>query len=305
MKRRDFIQHSATLLAGVAVAGPGLAHAATKVTKLTLLHTNDMHSRIEPFPNDGRDNAGLGGMARRAAMIEDIRKEGLPVLLLDAGDIVQGTPYYNLYGGEVEIALMNKMGYQASAIGNHDFDNGLDGLIKMVEWAQFPFLCANYDFSKTPLTGKVQPYKIYEQAGLKVGVFGLGIELEGLVTDKNSGGTKYLDPVAVSREMVKELKQKGCQVIVALSHLGYDYKGEKISDLKLASQVPEIDIIIGGHTHTFLKEPTFVSDGKGRQVLVNQVGWAGINLGRIDLNFNRSSRTLSLSGSGLLVENLA
>ncbi len=289
--RRDFLKK---LGAGGALMGltgmgsllPAGAEAARRY-KLTILHTNDMHSRIEPFPQDGTSLAGLGGMARRASLVEQIRKEEGQVLLLDAGDIFQGTPYFNFYGGELEYKLMTKMKYDAATLGNHDFDNGLVGLKKQLPHAGFPFVISNYDFSNTLLEGAFNPFKVFEKGGLRVGVFGLGIQLQGLVNEKMYGNTRYLDPVAVAREMVQELRAQSCNLIICLSHLGYAYESEKISDLKLARQVGGIDLIIGGHTHTFLDEPTVVENPAGEKVLVNQVGWAGVNLGRIDYTFGK------------------
>ena len=204
--RREFLRNSLLGTAGLTVLG-GLANSAAAAStastaklplKLTILHTNDMHSRIEPFPDNGGQWAGLGGMARRAALIKDIRAQEPNVLLLDSGDIFQGTPYFNFFGGELEYKLMSQMGYDASTLGNHDFDNGLDGLQRQLPNATFPFLIANYDFSKTPLAGRFAPYKVFEKQGIRIGVFGIGIELSGLVADKNFGQTGYLDPVAES-----------------------------------------------------------------------------------------------------------
>ncbi|MDW8296781.1 MAG: metallophosphatase [Raineya sp.] len=250
-----------------------------------MLHTNDMHSRIEPFPNDGRKYAGLGGMARRAELVKQIRSQEKNVLLLDAGDIIQGTPYFNFYGGEVELKLMSQIGYDAATIGNHEFDNGIAGFDKFLPHANFPYLIANYDFSgEQSLKNAFQPYKIFEKEGIKIGVFGLGIELKGLVLEKLYGNTKYLDPVGTAKEMVQTLKDKKCDLIICLSHLGfkYDEYPNKISDYKLAQAVEGIDLIIGGHTHTFLDKPEQILHDSGHITLINQVGWAGIRLGRVD-----------------------
>ena len=299
MNRRDFIRNSA-LTAGALALSPSLL-AASKATKLTILHTNDVHSRIEPFPDDGRKWGGLGGMARRATLIEKIRKEEANVLLLDAGDIWQGTPYFNFYEGSLEYKLMNEMKYDAATLGNHDFDLGLEGLEKQLPIAKFSFLTANYDFSKTRLAGNFKPYQIFNKGGIKVGVFGIGIELRGLVQDRQFAETKYLDPVAVSREMVQQLKREGCQLIVCLSHLGIEYKSDKISDMKLAAQVDGIDLIIGGHSHVFLDEPRQVTNAGGGITLVNQVGWSGINLGRLDYEFGSAGNIRRISSKSLPV----
>ena len=291
INRRDFLKHTAVGAAGISLLGVPFPAEAAQAINLTILHTNDQHSRIDPFPDDGRKYGGMGGMARRATLVEQVRKQEPNVLLLDSGDIWQGTPYFNFFGGELEYKLMSDMKYDASTLGNHDFDNGLKGLEKQLPNAAFPFLIANYDFSGTILKDRFQPYKIFEKQGVRVGVFGLGIELEGLVGKNNFSETVYTDPVAVAREMVQELRGKQkCHLIICLSHLGYSYKDEKIDDLKLASQVAGIDVILGGHTHTFLEQPEVVRHAQGHETLVNQVGWSGLFLGRIDFSFNRKSK---------------
>ena len=273
-------------LGGAGILAPLEAFAASPY-RLTILHTNDMHSRIEPFPQDGRAYAGMGGMARRATLIEQIRRQEKNVLLLDAGDIWQGTPYFNLFHGEPEFRGMTEMKYDAATLGNHDFDNGLEGLKKQLPHAGFSFINSNYDFSNTILKDQVSPYKLFNRGGIKVGVFGLGIELAGIVAEKSYGKLRYHDPVAVAREMVQELKNQGCHLIIGLSHLGYQYQSHKISDVSLASRVAGIDLIIGGHTHTFLERPTVVQAPDGQDVLINQAGFAGIQLGQINFLFNK------------------
>lgn len=265
--------------------------------KITILHTNDMHSHIDPFPADDPQYAGLGGMSRRAALIDKIRSEEELVLLLDSGDIFQGTPYFNFFGGEPEFKLMSAMNYDAATMGNHDFDNGLEGFLKMLPHATFPFVCSNYDFSETILKGKTLSHTIITRGGIKIGIFGLGVELDGLVAKKNYGKTKYLDPIAVAQQKSAELRnQHHCDMVICLSHLGYSYKTEKISDLKLAALSKGIDLILGGHTHTFLEKVTLVKNADGNQVIVNQAGWGGIRLGRIDIEFEKSPKNLGLVG---------
>ncbi len=288
LNRRSFIAKSALGAMGLSWA-PSLDAFAASSAKITILHTNDMHSRIDPFPNDGGRNAGKGGMARRAQLIKQIRQQEEHVLLLDAGDIFQGTPYFNLFGGELEFKLMSQMGYDASTLGNHDFDNGIKGLMDQLPHAKFPFVIANYDFTGTPLHQQFAPYKVFQKGEIRVGVFGLGIELVGLVNEKLYGATRYMDPVAVAREMVQQLKDESCNLIICLSHLGYQYRNDKVSDMVLAQQVEGLDLIIGGHTHTFLDEPTVVHNEHSAPVLVNQVGFGGINLGRIDFTMAKGS----------------
>lgn len=306
MQRRDFLRNSLFGTAGLTVLG-ALANAAEAApaakapVKLTILHTNDMHSRIEPFPEGGGQWAGLGGMARRAALIADVRAKEPNVLLLDSGDIFQGTPYFNFFGGELEYKLMTQMGYDASTLGNHDFDNGLDGLGRQLPNAGFPFLIANYDFSKTSLAGRFQFYKVFVKQGVRVGVFGLGIELVGLVGDKNFGQTQYLDPVAKAKEMVAQLRgPEKCDMVICLSHLGYKYDNEKIDDRKLAAQVAGLDLILGGHTHTFMDAPEPIQGPDGHAALINQVGWSGINLGRLDYEFAPGAKRGGLASAAVV-----
>lgn len=288
MKRRDFIQKTAATTAFMGL-GMSLSSFKSSTTKhITILHTNDVHSHIDPFPADHPRNPNMGGAGRRAALIESIRQENPNVLLLDAGDIFQGTPYFNYYGGEIEFKLMSMMKYDIATMGNHDFDNGIDGFLAQLPHANFDFVSANYDFKNTVLDTLVKPYKIVIKDGIKIGVFGLGIELEGLVDKKAYKETVYKNPIETAQEMTKILKkQERCDLVICLSHLGYKYKNEKdkISDVILATQTKDIDLIIGGHTHTFLDKPTILKNLNGEDVLVNQVGCYGINLGRIDFYF--------------------
>ena len=303
MKRREFIEKTAasSAMIGLGVSLSSFNTASTK--QLTVLHTNDVHSYIDPFPADHPRNANMGGVERRAALIESIRKENPNVLLLDAGDIFQGTPYFNYYGGELEFKLMSMMKYDAATIGNHDFDNGIDGLYAQMPHAKFEFISANYDFKNTVMDGLVKPYKIFNKNGIKVGVFGLGIELQGLVDKKMYGETIYSDPVAVTQDMVRILKKENnCDLVICLSHIGYNYRNEpnKISDMKLASITKDIDLIIGGHTHTFLDKPSIVKNLDGKDVIVNQVGCYGINLGRIDFYFDSNKNKVN-EGKSIVV----
>lgn len=291
MNRRDFIKNSLLTGAALSIGNPILAEGLfSKGKTLTILHTNDMHSRIEPFPNDGGRFANQGGMTKLATLVGQIRAEQDNILLLDAGDVFQGTPYFNFYGGELEFKLMSKMGFDASTLGNHEFDNGLEGILNQLPHADFPHICSNYDFSRTILKNQTLPYKIFKKSGIRIGVFGLGIELQGLLGGKNYQETKYLDPVGTAQDMVQELKNKKCDLIICLSHLGYSYRNNKIDDLKLASQVSGIDLIIGGHTHTFLDEPTTVENQEGHKTLIHQVGTAATRLGKIDFVFNKEHK---------------
>ncbi|TVZ53262.1 bifunctional metallophosphatase/5'-nucleotidase [Dokdonia sp. Hel_I_53] len=285
MIRRHFLKQTAA--AGSFLSLGGLTSSAFSIgTKkhITILHTNDVHSHIEPFPSNDSKYANLGGVSRRSTIIENIRKQEPNVLLLDAGDMFQGTPYFNFYGGELEFKLMSMMGYDAATIGNHDFDNGIGGLAAQVPNAKFKLLSANYDFKNTIMDGLTNPYSIYIKDEVRIGVFGIGLQLDGLVNKKMYKETVYLDPVEITTDTVNTLRNEGhCDLVICLSHLGYSYKDETIiSDMTLAKKTSGIDLIIGGHTHTFLEKPTVVKNKDGQSVLINQVGWGGINLGRID-----------------------
>ena len=286
MKRRDFIQKTAASSALLGLSGVSLSSFSTLETKkITILHTNDTHSHIDPFPIDHPKNPNMGGAARRAAIIESIRKEEKNVLLLDAGDIFQGTPYFNYYGGELEFKLMSMMQYDVATMGNHDFDNGIDGFYAHLPHAKFDFVSANYDFKNTVLNDIVKPYKIIIKDGIKIGIFGLGVQLDGLVDKKLYKETVYNNPIEVAQDMTRILKEeKKCDLVICLSHLGFKYKDEpeKPSDILLAQKTKNIDLIIGGHTHTFLDKPVIQKNSEGKEVLINQVGCFGVNLGRID-----------------------
>ncbi|KFF00062.1 5'-nucleotidase [Chryseobacterium formosense] len=273
--------------------------------KLTILHTNDQHSRIEPFDSSYTKNPNQGGFARRATLIQKIRNEESNVLLLDSGDIFQGTPYFNFFGGELEFKLMSMMKYDASTMGNHDFDNGLDGFLKVLPNAKFPFICSNYDFKNTILDGKTSPYKIFNKNGIKVGIFGVGIQLEGLVGKKQYGETIWNNPIDVAQHYSNYLKnEQKCDLVICLSHIGYAYKGEpeKLCDKILAAQTENIDLILGGHTHTFFPEPETFTNRQGKKVLVNQVGWAGLLLGRLDFFFDQNKNVKQISWNNQAID---
>lgn len=294
MRRRDFIVR--TTLSGLGLASGTIPFSLLEdhdITRLTILHTNDVHSRVDPFPMDGSRNEGQGGVSRRATLVERIRKSEDNVLLFDCGDIFQGTPYFNFFGGELELKLMSELKYDACTIGNHDFDGGIDGLHDQLPNANFPFLIANYDFDNTILREKTQPYKIFVKNGIKVGVFGLGIELSGLVPKALYKETQYQDPIEVGNRISKQLRyDEKCDFVICLSHLGYKYRNDKerVSDVHLAENTEEIDMILGGHTHTFMSEPDIRNNKKGEEVVINQAGWAGIMLGRLDIFFEKNKK---------------
>ena len=263
--------------------------------RITILHTNDVHSHIEPFSKDHSEFPNKGGFERRSTIINKIRKKNPNTLLLDAGDIFQGTPYFNFYGGEIEFKLMSMLKYDAITIGNHDFDNGIDGLEKQLPNAKFDIISSNYDFTITVLDSKINDYKIYNKSGIKIGVFGLGIELEGLVSKDLYRETKYLDPIEIANDTTKKLKEtENCDLVICLSHLGYKYEKfpNRICDVNLAKETKDIDLIIGGHTHTFMNEPLITYNKAGKKVLINQAGCFGLYLGRIDFLFDSNNNKI-------------
>lgn len=323
MKRREFLRRGALGLASLGLGdllgagtrwtpdaragepGAGTADAAGASPAgerlITILHTNDVHSRIDPFPEDGGRNAGLGGAARRATLISRVRAENPHTLLLDAGDVFQGTPYFNLFKGEADFRVMSALGYDAMTIGNHDFDAGVEGLLAALPHARFPLLNANYDFGASPLAEHVRPCLVRDLAGVRVGLFGLGVVLAGLVSEPLCRGITYTDPLAAARAMVARLRgEERCDLVVCLSHLGNQGYAGEIGDQQLAAALEGIDLIVGGHSHTFMDEPTRVRHGE-RETLVFQVGWGGIHLGRVDFSL-RAGRVAGAQASVLPVD---
>lgn len=289
--RRIFIKK--IVLAGVSIPllnSFSFLNKKTRSKKITILHTNDMHSHIDSFPENHSRHPGMGGMRRVASLVRKIRSEEKNVVLIDAGDVFQGTPYFNKFKGSLELKIMSSMGYIASTMGNHDFDNGINGFKEVLQHANFPFICSNYEFSDSEMNEKTKKYLVKEMDGIKIGFFGLGIELEGLVGKDYYGETKYLDPLKTSNYWTSYLKNKEkCDLVICISHLGHKYESDKISDLKLARLSKNIDVIIGGHTHTFLEKAKLVKNSENKNVIVNQAGWGALALGRIDLEFSKNN----------------
>lgn len=255
--------------------------SAQDTKKLILLHTSDVHSRIEPVNQKGDRNYNEGGFVRRAAFLKQFRKEHENLFLFDCGDISQGTPYYNMFQGEVEVRLMNEMGYDAMTIGNHEFDFGMDNMTRIFKMADFPVVCANYHLEATPLKDIVKPYVIFEKYGLKVGVFGLGADPQGLIQANKCEGLVYEDPVAASDRITALLKGEGCDVIVCLSHLGFEM------DQQLVAKTRDIDVVLGGHSHTFMEGPKTYLNIDGQEVYVMHTGKSGVRVGCLDLTLQR------------------
>jgi 5'-nucleotidase len=293
MNRRKFIYNSS--FASLSVMGLNSCNLLDNDVKLTILHTNDVHSQIEPFPLNHNEYPNRGGFARRANIFKDLMKINPNTLIFDAGDIFQGTPYFNFFKGDLELNLMKKMGYNAATIGNHEFDAGLNSLKKNILNNNFQFISSNYNFDNTELEGLVSKYKVYTRQGIKIGVFGLGLELKGLVNSSLYRETKYYDPVEIANEMTRKLKEKKCDLIICISHLGHTYQNDKISDLKLGKLTSDIDLIIGGHTHTLLKKPEIIKNSKNEDVIINQVGSNGVYIGKIDFNFSNLNKISSNS----------
>ena len=277
------------------------------LTRITLMHTNDMHSNIDPFPANHKRYPNMGGFSRRFSLVKGIRTNSPHNLLLDAGDIFQGTPYFNFYGGEVEFKLMSELGYDCATMGNHDFDNGIDGFNKMLPKANFPFVTSNYDFSNTILNKKTKPFSTFQRGPIKIGVFGIGIELDGLVGKDLYKQTIHLPAIETANKTALHLKEEEkCDLVICLSHLGYKYDDNRLSDHDLAKASKNIDVIIGGHTHTFLEKPVSLLNSDNNPVIVNQVGWAGLKLGVIDIVFDKNTgKKLDNKTSSLISKNYA
>lgn len=287
--RRDFLKQ-AVLGGGALSLGliPAELFASGELVRLTVLHTNDMHCHIDPFPADHAEYPGQGGLIRIASLVNQCRKENPNLLVLDGGDMFQGTPYFNYFKGNLIVKLMSKIGYDAGTIGNHEFDNGMGDILSAINDAKFPLISSNYDFSDTILAGHVKKSLILNKGGIKVGIYGLGIELDGLVGKLNYGETKYLDPVDIALKMESELKNDHhCDLVICLSHLGLSYEHNKISDKSLASQTKYTDLIVGGHTHSFLDKPLTLTNSLGKPIIVNQAGWAALRTGKIEFVFDR------------------
>lgn len=296
--RRSFIGTSLKALGLVSLSSLPLELLSSPVRQLTILHTNDTHSRIDPFPANDPKYAGLGGVARRSEIIRKIRRDVSNVLLLDSGDIFQGTPYFNLFGGEVELKAMTTMGYDCATFGNHDFDNGIEGLVSKLPFARFPFVNSNYRLENTALHGKSEKFRIFEKDKIKVGIFGLGIDLNGLVDQRLTKDLVYTDPIKSANETAEILRHDyHCHLVICLSHLGYKYDNNQISDVTLAMNTKNIDLILGGHTHTFLDQPDIVKNSEQKNVLIAQTGFGGIRLGRIDFLIGEKGQKISHSSS--------
>jgi 5'-nucleotidase len=298
MNRRDFVRN---ILAGGSVLYLGLPteiFASDKTKVITFLHTNDIHCHIEPFTGSNERYEGKGGLARISEFAEKVRKENPNTLLLDAGDMFQGTPYFNYYKGELIMKAMSKAGYDAGTIGNHEFDNGLEGIKEALKFADFPLINSNYDFSDTILNGQISQYKIFHKSGIKIGIYGLGIELKGLVAEKNYGKTVYNDPLQTALKMETFLANDlNCNLVVCLSHLGIKYEGNKVSDIVLASETKHTNLIIGGHTHTYLEKPLELKNKVGQPVIVNQAWWGGLEIGRVDFVFSEGNKKKTVSAN--------
>ena len=250
---------------------------------LVILYTNDVHSNIEPVASG--ENTGIGGYQRIANYIDYVRANHENILLLDAGDYNQGTPYYTIFKGELEVKILNALGYDAATIGNHEFDDGQQILADRLKNAEYRTVCSNYDLSKSPLKSIVQPYTIIERGGKKIGVIGATLNIDNVVAAAGRVGITYKAPIPIINKLAKKLRKK-CDLVILLSHLGYSEGSiSRPGDLLVAKMSEDIDIIIGGHTHTYLKEPTIVKNKNGKDVIVTQTGSSGVNVGRLDITF--------------------
>ena len=261
--------------------------AAEKKIKLVILHTNDTHSQVEPTEKSNLKTADMGGYARRMGVIEKIRSEEKNVLLFDAGDFSQGTPYFNFFNGRVEIDALNRMQYDAGTLGNHEFDNGIDTLAVILKNARFPLISSNYEVDNTPIKNQIQPYLILKKFGLKIGIMALNVDPKSLIIESNYRGLVYRDPIEKAKETSAFLKKKQkCDLVICLSHLGSDSTSVDVNDFTVAHQTKHIDIILGGHSHSLL-ENTKTNNADGKKVIIAQLGKSGLYLGRIDIELEK------------------
>ena len=254
--------------------------------QIVILHTNDTHSTIEPVSKFSKvkEAAGKAGCVRRATMVKQLREQNPDILLFDSGDFSQGSTFYTMYKGDVEVGLMNIMGYDAATIGNHEFDFGLDNLARLARQAKFPIVCSNCDFTGTPCQDVIKKYCVVVRDGVRIGVFGLTPKIEGLVMKENIAGVKYIDPIQATKEMVSVLRDKErCDIVVCLSHLGWKLAPEYIDDQVLISSTTGIDIVLGGHSHTYMKKMEWVDNAEGKSIPVDQNGKHGAFVGKITL----------------------
>ncbi len=304
ISRKEFLKQAALFSAGSMLPFTLSAFSGSKIENpdITILYTNDTHARLDPFPSNAKEFAGLGGIARRASLVKKVRANQKNVLLLDAGDVFQGTPWFDVYGGKVDLKLMTEMRYDAMAIGNHEFDRGLEGFAEAAQKAGFPMLASNYMVRETPMNPFVQRQIIKEFDGFKIGIFGLGIRLQGVVDPALHGDVRYMDAERTARRMVESLRNfHRCDYVICLSHLGYQYADDRFDDVKLASSVEGIDLIIGGHTHTFLDDPVIINNSEGKATMITQMGHSGVRVGRLDLklseaNMNHNFRYYTIDG---------
>jgi 5'-nucleotidase len=284
INRRTFLSTAAAFGATLATFPHDLLKASVADTLITILHTNDTHSQIDPLPANDK-NAGKGGVARRATLVKRVRRENPNTLLIDAGDVLQGTPYFNFYKGEVEYKAMSAIGYDVGTLGNHEFDNGIEALAAALKFANFDIVSANYDVKGTALEQRVKRYVVKTAGGVRIGLFGLGVSPVALITPENFKGVTYIDPVIAARDVVKKLREEErCSLVVCMSHLGYVEKGDQ-GDSFVASHVDGIDFIASGHTHTFMERPVTQTQPCGAKTLIFQVGKSGIYVGRVDFTF--------------------
>ena len=312
MNRRGFLK--ASLVGGAVVMAPRsalqilstpawsisapLLRVAADEKLITILHTNDTHSQIDPLPANDGQYPDMGGVARRATLVKRVRKENPNTLMIDAGDVFQGTPYFNFYKGEVEYKSMSLIGYDVVTLGNHDFDNGVDALAAAMKFANFDFVSCNYDVSATPLASRVKPYVVRVIRGVRIGLFGMGVSPDNLITPENFKGVKYNDPVKAAREVVKILRgRERCALVVGMSHLGYysTPRAGAVGDSQVAAQVDGIDFIASGHTHTFMKQPVVIKTPSGGDTIIFQVGRSGIYVGRVDFKI-RNGKVVASAG---------
>ena len=248
--------------------------------ELTILHLNDTHSHIDPERN------GIGGVIEQAAFVDSVRQAvgKNNMLLVHSGDFSQGTSYFSELHGDIEINVLNAMQYDAVALGNHEFDNGIAELARRIRNLDVPVVCANYDFSGSQLEGLVKPYVIVKKSGKKIGIIGLLTDVSSVVEKSVANQLSYKNPISVTNEYAEYLKtKKKCDYIICLSHLGYN-NGEH-RDCEIAPMLRNVNVIVSGHSHTKLDDFTRVKDFDGKDVIIVSDGRWGLEVGQLSVKF--------------------
>lgn len=280
---RDKIIRIALILAGLATLAycvyAGYNLGKKEVHHLTILHVNDTHSHIEP--DRVGIYKGMGGLLERTAYVDSVRQaDGAEnVLLLHGGDYSQGSTYFNEFGTAYMFDAINRLQYDAVTLGNHEFDNGIEALGEALAVCKVPVVVCNYDFSPFEIGKYVKPYTIVEKAGLKIGIIGVLCPLGSVLSGDTANRLPMLDMVSSVQKYADELRPQ-CDLVIVLSHIGYTEHGPgEMTDPQLCAATRNIDLFVGGHSHTFMEEAAWCPNLDGKKIPVTQAGWEGVYMG--------------------------